>query len=611
MIHLKLIIIQTVLLLTPMSITAATDPLESFISERDPIDYRDITTGSIIPDEDWGEQPLIVKMEDGRWFCVLTTGRGKEGSSSQHIVYTISSDKGKTWTDLRDIEPADGPEASSACPFIVPCGPAKERIYVFYVFNANNVREIRKIDGSPMSRVDLLGEHAFRFTDDYGETWSERHFLPYRKTSVDLNNPSRGKIQLFWPNDKPMLDKGQLFLAFSKIGGHGSRYFWTSTEGWMWRCDNILEETDVSELTWTMLPDGDQGLKAPEGVINEEPMSTVLSDGSLYCVTRTVQGHPAEFYSRDRGHTWTNPAYMKYASDGRHIAHPRANSPVWKLSNGKYLYWFHNQTGNPVKTFSDRNPAWVSGGIEVDGPNGKILKWSEPEILLYTDPDLRHVGLTYPDLVEDDGDVYVSETQESIARVHKVDRRLLEGLWGQFDTLQVFTEKGLVASLSGEELLVPSIKRLPTIDNFTNKGATIDFEFKVPELRDRELLTTLKDGHGWTSSVNSHGGLTFSMFDGNQTFHWRSDDGIIKAGRLHHVALVMDSRPGIFFAVVDGIFMDSTHDHERQFGWGRYSGIDSINGSGILKGELEHVRAFRLYNRPIRTTEAIANYLSK
>ncbi|MBT8410426.1 MAG: glycoside hydrolase, partial [Octadecabacter sp.] len=69
-------------------------------------DPRNIENGSIIPDEDWGEQPLIVKLQDGRWFCVLTTGRGKEGSDSQHIVYTISSDKGKTWMPLRDIEPA-------------------------------------------------------------------------------------------------------------------------------------------------------------------------------------------------------------------------------------------------------------------------------------------------------------------------------------------------------------------------------------------------------------------------------------------------------------------------------------------------------------------------
>ena len=581
---------------------------EALPSLQDRVDYRDIATGSIIPDEDWGEQPLIVKLADGRWFCVLTTGRGKEGSSSQHIVFTISSDKGKTWTALRDIEPADGPEASSACPFIVPSGPAKERIYIFYVFNAHNVRAVPTVNGGTRRRVDLLGEHAFRHTDDYGETWSERHYLPYRKTSVDLKNGSGGEIQMLWPNDKPMLDNGQLLFAFSKIGGHGGRYYWTGTEGWMWRCDNILAETDVSKLKWTMLPDGDQGLRAPAGVISEEPMSTVLSDGSLYCVTRTVTGHPAEFYSRDRGHTWTKPAYMTYASDGRNIAHPRANSPVWKLSNGKYLFWFHNHTG---KSFSDRNPAWLAGGIEGDGPDGKFLKWSEPEILLYTDPRLRRVGMTYPDIIEDGGDIYISETQESIARVHKIDKTLLEGLWGQFEADQVLTTDGIATSFSAGELADASVKKLAAVDNFAGSGATIDFVVRLPGLKDAQLLTTAEDGNGWTISVNAKGVLTFDMFDGNATFRWSSDEGVIKAGTSHHVTLVMDSRPGIFFAVVDGVFCDSTRDHRRQYGWGRYKDITTINGNRQLKGELGDIKAFRLYSRALRTSEAIANHLAE
>jgi len=373
----------------------------------------------------------------------------------------------------------------------------------------------------------------------------------------------------------------------------------------MWRCDNILEEKEVSKLKWTMLPDGDKGLTAPDGVISEEPMSTVLSDGSLYCVTRTVAGHPAEFYSRDRGHTWTKPAYMTYASDGRNIAHPRANSPVWKLSNGKYLFWFHNHTGT---SFKDRNPVWLAGGIEAESPNGRILKWSEPEILLYTDPKLRHVGMTYPDIIEEGGEIYISETQESIARVHKIDRTLLEGLWGQFDPEQVFTTDGIVNSFTAEELSATSVKRLGAIEDFSRSGATLDFEIRLPELKDVQLLTTASDGHGWTVSVSAKGKLSFDILNGDTTFSWTSDAGIIQAGKSQHVTLVMDSRPGIFFAIVDGVFCDSTADPARQFGWGRYKDIKTIDGTHELKGELTYIKAFRLYSRALRTSEAIANY---
>lgn len=77
-----------------------------------PADWRNIAAGTVIPDESYADQPYVVITNDGNWLCVLTTGKGIEGQGGQHIVSTISRDKGKTWSDLTDIEPADGPEAS-------------------------------------------------------------------------------------------------------------------------------------------------------------------------------------------------------------------------------------------------------------------------------------------------------------------------------------------------------------------------------------------------------------------------------------------------------------------------------------------------------------------
>src|SRR5271166_3683973 len=85
-------------------------------------DVRNIRFGSPIPKEGYVDQPYIVITRDGSWLCVLTTGRGVEGEPGQHIVATISRDKGATWSPLIDIEPATGPEASWVMPLITPSG---------------------------------------------------------------------------------------------------------------------------------------------------------------------------------------------------------------------------------------------------------------------------------------------------------------------------------------------------------------------------------------------------------------------------------------------------------------------------------------------------------
>ena len=77
----------------------------------------DIATGREIPSEGYCDQPYIVKLGEGTWLCVMTTGTGHEGATGQHIVSCRSADRGRTWSALTDIEPADGPEASWAMPY--------------------------------------------------------------------------------------------------------------------------------------------------------------------------------------------------------------------------------------------------------------------------------------------------------------------------------------------------------------------------------------------------------------------------------------------------------------------------------------------------------------
>src|SRR6478736_4050164 len=101
--------------------TALAPALAAQIQPSSP-DLRNIKTGFPIPKEGYCDQPYVVITNDGKWLCVMTTGSGVEGQPGQHVVATISEDKGKSWSPLIDIEPATGPEASWVTPLKVPGG---------------------------------------------------------------------------------------------------------------------------------------------------------------------------------------------------------------------------------------------------------------------------------------------------------------------------------------------------------------------------------------------------------------------------------------------------------------------------------------------------------
>ncbi|HNT35007.1 MAG TPA: sialidase family protein [bacterium] len=387
-------------------------------------DPRDISTGWEIPSEGYCDQPYVVKTSDGAWLCVMTTGRGVEGESGQHIVSIRSGDHGRTWSSLVDIEPADGPEASWAVPLIVPSG----RIYVFYTYNAENLREVIADNEYARRRVDTLGEYAFRFSDDHGRTWSsERFFIPVREMEIDRRNPYGGKVRFFWGVGKPIVHNGSVYFGFAKVGRFGDG-FMAESEACFLCSDNILTESNPRKIRWETLPEGEHGLRSPEGLIAEEPSVTSLSDGSLFCTYRTVASHPCQAYSRDGGRTWTPPEFMRYSPGGSFVNHPRAANFVRRLDEGewtgRFIYWFHNHNG---RSYEGRNPVWLLGGVEKEGPEGKVIHWGLPEVVLYAKD--REIRISYPDFIEDAGRFFVTETQKTIARVHEVPRWLLSRLW--------------------------------------------------------------------------------------------------------------------------------------------------------------------------------------
>ncbi|MBL8296193.1 MAG: exo-alpha-sialidase [Bryobacterales bacterium] len=563
-------------------------------------DWRNITTGAVIPDESYSDQPYVVITNDGNWLCVLTTGRGVEGQGGQHIVSTISTDKGKTWSALVDIEPADGPEASWVMPLKVPSG----RIYVFYTYNRDNLRQVNSNNPAIGRRVDTMGAYMFKYSDDHGRTWSrERYEIPMRNMRIDRENTHAGKVRFFWGVGKPIVSqRGYAIFGFAKVGKWGDPGTMVESQGCFLRSDNILTERDPRRIRWTLLPDGDEGLRAPKGPVSDEANLVELSDGSLYATYRTIDGYNCHAYSRDKGHTWTPPAYATYTPNGRRIKHPRAANFVRKFSNGKFLLWFHNHGGEAAHTpewtnnrtgyYRNRNPGWICGGVE----RGGLIHWSQPEILLYDDdPAIR---ISYPDFVEDNGRFYITETQKDVARVHEIDRALLDGVWNDSSSV---SRHGLIVEHSGAGRV--DLPRLPG-------SFSLDFWVRFKELTPGQVLL---DSGGITLTTSDRFTLQLALNDGQRTAAWDSDPGThpgtLRVGQWQHVAAIVDAAPRIISFVIDGEFNDG--GAVRQYGWSRYDrqlgelAAGQAQVAPKLYGELG---ALRFYNRYLRTAEAVAHF---
>ncbi|MGM9508108.1 LamG-like jellyroll fold domain-containing protein [Larkinella sp. GY13] len=596
-------------------------------------DARDIKTGMVIPDETYSDQPYIVKTNDGAWLCVLTTGTGHEGASGQHLISQRSLDQGKTWIDKRDVEPGDGPEASYAVLLKAPSG----RIFVFYNHNTDNIRAV-KGDNPPyadglVKRVDSQGYFVFKYSDDNGKSWSaNRVAIPMRNFEIDKKNPYQGKIQYFWNVGRAFAYKESAYVPVHKVGGFGEGFF-TSSEGALLQSPDLFTATDPAKAKWNTLPDGEIGLRTPAkdgGPIAEEQNFVVLSDGSFFCVYRTIDGYPAYTYSRDAGHTWEPPQYMRYGN-GQLMKHPRAANFVWKCENGKYLYWFHNHGGRFIRehknrrsmAYEDRNPAWVSGGVEVDSPKGKVIRWTQPEVLLYDEDPL--IRMSYPDLVEDKGSYYITETQKDIARVHKIDEKLLNLVWNQFDNAKK-AQDGLVTNWSYQSGKFPQTVAAPTLPEFYKRdtkkleqpgmnvpnGFTVDLSFNLSNLSDNQILLDARDatGKGWFVRTTDKKTVEFAMNDGRTESTWSCDEGLLKANQNHHVSIIVDGGPHLIYFVVDGNFNDG--GDTRQFGWGRFNPyLKSVAGAAqiTLGTQLSgRISQLSVYNRALTVSEAIGNY---
>ena len=76
-------------------------------------------------------------------------------------------------------------------------------------------------------------------------------------------------------------------------------------------------------------------------------------------------------------------------------------------------------------------------------------------------------------------------------------------------------------------------------------------------------------GQGWALVTSSAGTMEIILNDGRGESRWDCDPGMLQAGKLQHLVVVVDGGPKIISFFVDGVLCDG--GDFRQFGWGRFS----------------------------------------
>lgn len=377
------------------------------------------------------ESNCTVFFADGTWLTTWSQG-SFEHATDERIVFALSRDEGRTWTAPRPII-GSTPEERIAygAPFIVP---GSERVYLFFFAGYQGC-------GWSSPEYDS-GNVNFVYSDDRGETWSERHViaLPDRDIST-FSGRFHG-----WINHPPkLMPTGEVLLPLSMFPQTWPK----RSRAWMilpaevsvLRGDNLLTETDPDRLRFTLLPEGPRGLRADvrkhwdnpalqrllacfdgvpyEAAWNFQEMTLVALSGDRWVgVGRTFLGAPGYTVSLDHGRTWSAVEPLCYGPDRPPIPHPMTMCPVTQMCDGRIVLLFTNNDGTRrgARHVWDgdgrtRNPQWLVVGREMPGEiRNAGLVFGEPLLLAEVDDSGEtnlKTGVSMPQFLERDSGCYV------------------------------------------------------------------------------------------------------------------------------------------------------------------------------------------------------------
>ena len=319
----------------------------------------------------------------GMLYAFWTQG-SHEACEDEHIAFSKSSDKGKTWTQpvllagSHDrVNPA--PVAGWQQPMLSRSG----RLYCLW----NQETTVKQ---------HLCGVMLGRYSDDQGETWSEPELVPFpSREDMDPSDPS---IPPSWCNwQRPLrLGAGGKYLVGCSRHGQAPYDERPGCKVEFWQYENIDDDPEIRDIRMSFFSTGRQSFDATmveteenyvprEGPAIEEAAIVGLPDGRLFALMRSSLGHPVWSQSRDDGKTWTVPKVLLDHDGGTAFMHPRSPCPLFDLEgpearSGKYFALIHNTFDfNGITAYQNRGPLYKIEGTfmpEADQP----IWFSSPEL---------------------------------------------------------------------------------------------------------------------------------------------------------------------------------------------------------------------------------------
>ena len=202
--------------------------------------------------------------------------------------------------------------------------------------------------------------------------------------------------------------------------------------------------------------------------------------------------------------------------------------------------------------------------------------------------------MSYPDLVEDGGRFFFTETEKRIARSHEVPAAFLEKLWASLDgDVTPEAEVVFAATGAGEYASV----RLP--DLAAGFGFSIEFSLASPEpgvLFDSRG----RDGRGMVVEYTRDKRISLRVNDSRQ--EWTAVSETVPG--LSRAVIAVDGGPGVVSFVADGVFLDG--GEEMEFGWRRFNPATRICCNDAPWRIGEKIAEFRIRNSALLTCEAVA-----
>lgn len=274
-----------------------------------------------------------------------------EQEGDNHLVMAGSRDGGKTWTTPKYLagcrvskKAATEREAQASWGF--PIVSASGRIYLFYY---------REVPGIKDNSTQLTAVFTCMYSDNFGETWSERGDILQRQTPYDQREDIQDNLVFEMPLRLP---DGKYLAGFTK---YVSRHIDPNLRGgcrvYFYRFDNIDDDPEIKDLAITFLPHDDGGIHVykPNGAIGniEEPSLVMLPDGRIFCSMRTNLGSVFFSVSSDMGQTWTEPRPLIF-SDKTPFTHPLSPCPIYDLRDGRFMQFYHGAC-DPERPYHPRN----------------------------------------------------------------------------------------------------------------------------------------------------------------------------------------------------------------------------------------------------------------